>query len=146
MHCTENPLNTITHQRHQYFLTTKHTLHNLACYLIIEIVHSIIIIKHKRVYLLRFVLIAEYFPMVKILPTLGASAVVMALQLCDHVSLAGFGYDMQHPEARLHYYEGIRMDAMKAQVCLCSITARILYRLFFCLIYGWFKLSRWCMM
>lgn len=51
-----------------------------------------------------------------ILPTLGASAVVMALQLCDHVSLAGFGYDMQHPEARLHYYEGIRMDAMKAQV------------------------------
>lgn len=49
-------------------------------------------------------------------PTLGASAVVMALQLCDHVSLAGFGYDMQHPEARLHYYEEIRMDAMKAQV------------------------------
>ncbi|KAK2824283.1 hypothetical protein Q5P01_021458 [Channa striata] len=49
-------------------------------------------------------------------PTLGASAVVMALQLCDHVSLAGFGYDMQHPEARLHYYETIRMDAMKAQV------------------------------
>lgn len=49
-------------------------------------------------------------------PTLGASAVVMALQLCDQVSLAGFGYDMQHPEARLHYYETIRMDAMKAQV------------------------------
>lgn len=49
-------------------------------------------------------------------PTLGASAVVMALQFCDHVSLAGFGYDMQHPEARLHYYEEIRMDAMKAQV------------------------------
>jgi len=51
-------------------------------------------------------------------PTLGASAVVMALQLCDQVSLAGFGYDMQHPEARLHYYETIRMDAMKAQVSL----------------------------
>lgn len=49
-------------------------------------------------------------------PTLGASAVVMALQLCDQISLAGFGYDMQHPEARLHYYETIRMDAMKAQV------------------------------
>uniref|UniRef100_UPI0037E98133 ST3 beta-galactoside alpha-2,3-sialyltransferase 7 n=1 Tax=Semicossyphus pulcher TaxID=241346 RepID=UPI0037E98133 len=49
-------------------------------------------------------------------PTLGASAVVMALQLCDQVSLAGFGYDMQHPEARLHYYEAIHMDAMKAQV------------------------------
>ena len=51
-------------------------------------------------------------------PTLGASAVVLALQLCDQVSLAGFGYDMQHPEARLHYYETIRMDAMKAQVSL----------------------------
>ncbi len=51
-------------------------------------------------------------------PTLGASAVVMALQLCDQVSLAGFGYDMQHPEARLHYYETIRMSAMKAQVSL----------------------------
>ncbi|XP_070696886.1 ST3 beta-galactoside alpha-2,3-sialyltransferase 7 [Pempheris klunzingeri] len=50
------------------------------------------------------------------LPTLGASAVVMALQLCDQISLAGFGYDMQHPEARLHYYEAIRMAAMKAQV------------------------------
>lgn len=40
----------------------------------------------------------------------------MALQLCDQVSLAGFGYDMQHPEARLHYYETIRMAAMKGQV------------------------------
>lgn len=50
------------------------------------------------------------------IPTLGASAVVMALQLCDQVSLAGFGYDMQHPETRLHYYETLRMGAMKAQV------------------------------
>ncbi|KAM8860105.1 ST3 beta-galactoside alpha-2,3-sialyltransferase 7 isoform 1-T2 [Spinachia spinachia] len=49
-------------------------------------------------------------------PTLGASALVMALQLCDQVSLAGFGYEMQHPGARLHYYESIRMEAMKAQV------------------------------
>ncbi|CAJ1067632.1 lactosylceramide alpha-2%2C3-sialyltransferase-like isoform X1 [Xyrichtys novacula] len=49
-------------------------------------------------------------------PTIGASAVVLALQLCDQVSLAGFGYDMQHPEARLHYYEAVRMDTMKVQV------------------------------
>ncbi|XP_067092896.1 ST3 beta-galactoside alpha-2,3-sialyltransferase 7 [Osmerus mordax] len=49
-------------------------------------------------------------------PTLGASAVVMALQLCDQVSLAGFGYDLQQPGARLHYYESLRMDAIKAQV------------------------------
>lgn len=49
-------------------------------------------------------------------PTLGASAVVMALQVCDQVSLAGFGYDMQHPHSQLHYYEAVPMDAMKAQV------------------------------
>ncbi|XP_014887647.1 ST3 beta-galactoside alpha-2,3-sialyltransferase 7 [Poecilia latipinna] len=49
-------------------------------------------------------------------PTLGASAVVMALQMCDHVSLAGFGYDMQHPGSRLHYYGATRMGSMKAQV------------------------------
>ncbi|KAM8851688.1 ST3 beta-galactoside alpha-2,3-sialyltransferase 7 isoform 2-T2 [Synchiropus picturatus] len=52
----------------------------------------------------------------QMLPTLGASAVVMALQLCDQVSLAGFGYNMQQPQTRLHYYETIRMGAMKAQV------------------------------
>ncbi|XP_024002084.2 ST3 beta-galactoside alpha-2,3-sialyltransferase 7 [Salvelinus sp. IW2-2015] len=52
----------------------------------------------------------------KVVPTLGASAVVMALQLCDEVSLAGFGYDLQHPGARLHYYESLCMDAIKAQV------------------------------
>lgn len=50
------------------------------------------------------------------LPTLGASAVVMALQLCDEVSLAGFGYDLKHPDAPLHYYESLRMDAMRSQV------------------------------
>lgn len=49
-------------------------------------------------------------------PTLGASAVVLALQVCDQVSLAGFGYDMQRPQSRLHYYETLPMDAMKAQV------------------------------
>ncbi|CAB1338492.1 unnamed protein product [Coregonus sp. 'balchen'] len=52
----------------------------------------------------------------KLIPTIGASAVVMALQLCDEVSLAGFGYDLQHPSARLHYYERLCMDAMMAQV------------------------------
>lgn len=49
-------------------------------------------------------------------PTLGASAAVLALQVCDQVSLAGFGYDMQRPQSRLHYYEALPMDAMKAQV------------------------------
>ncbi|KAL7890035.1 hypothetical protein AOLI_G00022930 [Acnodon oligacanthus] len=52
----------------------------------------------------------------EIVPTLGISAVVLALQLCDEVSLAGFGYDLQQPGAPLHYYETLRMDAMKTQV------------------------------
>uniref|UniRef100_A0A672QPZ7 Lactosylceramide alpha-2,3-sialyltransferase n=1 Tax=Sinocyclocheilus grahami TaxID=75366 RepID=A0A672QPZ7_SINGR len=33
----------------------------------------------------------------KLVPALGITAVVLALQVCDEVSLAGFGYDMQHP-------------------------------------------------
>ncbi|XP_062375374.1 ST3 beta-galactoside alpha-2,3-sialyltransferase 7 [Sardina pilchardus] len=49
-------------------------------------------------------------------PTLGACATVLALQVCDEVSLAGFGYDLQHPAARLHYYESLRMGAMETQV------------------------------
>ncbi|XP_026045966.1 ST3 beta-galactoside alpha-2,3-sialyltransferase 7 [Astatotilapia calliptera] len=61
-----------------------------------------------------------------ILPTIGATGVVMALQMCDQVSLAGFGYDMQHPEARLHYYEAIRMDTMKSQV-VHDVTAEKLF-------------------
>ncbi|XP_052007614.1 lactosylceramide alpha-2,3-sialyltransferase-like [Xyrauchen texanus] len=52
----------------------------------------------------------------KMVPTLGIIAVVLALQVCDEVSLAGFRYDLQHPGALLHYYESIRMDAMKTQV------------------------------
>lgn len=49
-------------------------------------------------------------------PTLGITAVVLALQVCDEVSIAGFGYDLQHPGAMLHYYGSLRMDAMRAQV------------------------------
>ncbi|XP_066535334.1 lactosylceramide alpha-2,3-sialyltransferase-like [Hoplias malabaricus] len=52
----------------------------------------------------------------KTVPTLGISAVVLALQLCDEVSLAGFGYDLQQPGALLHYYETLRMDAMTTQI------------------------------
>ncbi|XP_023678378.2 ST3 beta-galactoside alpha-2,3-sialyltransferase 7 isoform X1 [Paramormyrops kingsleyae] len=52
----------------------------------------------------------------KTVPTLGASAVMVALQLCDTVSLAGFGYDLQHPRTALHYYESLHTDAMQAQL------------------------------
>ncbi|KAL0964638.1 hypothetical protein UPYG_G00326870 [Umbra pygmaea] len=62
----------------------------------------------------------------KTVPTLGASAVVMALQLCDEVSVAGFGYDLQHPGSRLHYYENLHMDAIKSQV-LHDVSAEKLF-------------------
>ncbi|KAM9477138.1 ST3 beta-galactoside alpha-2,3-sialyltransferase 7 [Clarias gariepinus] len=52
----------------------------------------------------------------KLVPTLGLIGVVLALQLCDEVSLAGFGYDFQHPGSLLHYYGTVRMDHMMAQV------------------------------
>ncbi|TRY57823.1 hypothetical protein DNTS_022739 [Danionella cerebrum] len=52
----------------------------------------------------------------KMVPTLGITAMVLALQLCDEVSIAGFGYDLQHPGAPLHYYGSLRMDAMMSQV------------------------------
>ncbi|XP_042199363.1 lactosylceramide alpha-2,3-sialyltransferase isoform X1 [Callorhinchus milii] len=49
------------------------------------------------------------------IPTLGVSAVVLATHLCDEVSLAGFGYNLGEPDTPLHYYENVRMEAMKAQ-------------------------------
>jgi len=37
----------------------------------------------------------------------------MALHNCDEVAVAGFGYDMSSPNAPLHYYENIKMSAIK---------------------------------
>lgn len=37
----------------------------------------------------------------------------MALHNCDEVAVAGFGYDMSAPHAPLHYYENIKMSAIK---------------------------------
>lgn len=37
----------------------------------------------------------------------------MALHNCDEVAVAGFGYNMSTPHAPLHYYEKIRMSAIK---------------------------------
>uniref|UniRef100_A0A8C8VK38 CMP-N-acetylneuraminate-beta-1,4-galactoside alpha-2,3-sialyltransferase n=1 Tax=Pelusios castaneus TaxID=367368 RepID=A0A8C8VK38_9SAUR len=47
------------------------------------------------------------------IPTLGSVAITMALHNCDEVAVAGFGYDMQSPNAPLHYYETIKMSAIK---------------------------------
>ncbi|KAK3573083.1 hypothetical protein QTP86_012265 [Hemibagrus guttatus] len=52
----------------------------------------------------------------KTVPTLGFTGMVLALQLCDEVSLAGFGYDFKHPGSMLHYYGSVRMNHMMAQV------------------------------
>ncbi|XP_013922845.1 PREDICTED: lactosylceramide alpha-2,3-sialyltransferase, partial [Thamnophis sirtalis] len=49
-------------------------------------------------------------------PTMGMLAVVLATHLCDEVSLAGFGYDLRHPDAPLHYYDSLCMMAMKWQI------------------------------
>ncbi|XP_037390975.1 ST3 beta-galactoside alpha-2,3-sialyltransferase 3a isoform X2 [Pygocentrus nattereri] len=47
------------------------------------------------------------------IPTLGTVAITMALHNCDEVAVAGFGYDMSSPRAPLHYYEKLRMSAIK---------------------------------
>ncbi|XP_045862398.1 CMP-N-acetylneuraminate-beta-1,4-galactoside alpha-2,3-sialyltransferase isoform X3 [Meles meles] len=49
------------------------------------------------------------------IPTLGSVAVTMALHGCDEVAVAGFGYDMSTPNAPLHYYETVRMAAIKEE-------------------------------
>ncbi|XP_034738150.1 ST3 beta-galactoside alpha-2,3-sialyltransferase 3a [Etheostoma cragini] len=47
------------------------------------------------------------------IPTLGTVAITMALHNCDEVAIAGFGYNMDTPNAPMHYYEKIRMSAIK---------------------------------
>uniref|UniRef100_A0A6I8P786 CMP-N-acetylneuraminate-beta-1,4-galactoside alpha-2,3-sialyltransferase n=1 Tax=Ornithorhynchus anatinus TaxID=9258 RepID=A0A6I8P786_ORNAN len=47
------------------------------------------------------------------IPTLGSVAITMALHNCDEVAVAGFGYDMNSPNTPLHYYEAIKMSAIK---------------------------------
>ncbi|XP_064927670.1 CMP-N-acetylneuraminate-beta-1,4-galactoside alpha-2,3-sialyltransferase isoform X5 [Columba livia] len=51
------------------------------------------------------------------IPTLGSVAITMALHNCDEVAVAGFGYDMSSPNAPLHYYENIKMSAIKERKC-----------------------------
>ncbi len=47
------------------------------------------------------------------IPTLGTVAITMALHNCDEVAVAGFGYDMNALHAPLHYYEKLKMSAIK---------------------------------
>lgn len=55
----------------------------------------------------------SFTPLFQNIPTLGAVAITMALHNCDEVAVAGFGYNMSTPHAPLHYYEKIRMSAIK---------------------------------
>ncbi|XP_074141752.1 lactosylceramide alpha-2,3-sialyltransferase isoform X1 [Sminthopsis crassicaudata] len=48
-------------------------------------------------------------------PTMGIIAVVLATHLCDEVSLAGFGYDLNQPKTPLHYFDNLCMAAMNEQ-------------------------------
>uniref|UniRef100_A0AAY4DKN4 CMP-N-acetylneuraminate-beta-1,4-galactoside alpha-2,3-sialyltransferase n=1 Tax=Denticeps clupeoides TaxID=299321 RepID=A0AAY4DKN4_9TELE len=47
------------------------------------------------------------------IPTLGTVAITMALHNCDEVAVAGFSYDLNYPHAPLHYYEKVKMSAIK---------------------------------
>ncbi|XP_032387187.1 ST3 beta-galactoside alpha-2,3-sialyltransferase 3b isoform X2 [Etheostoma spectabile] len=47
------------------------------------------------------------------IPTLGTVAITMALHNCDEVAVAGFGYNLNMPNTPLHYYEGVKMSAIK---------------------------------
>ncbi|KAI5628359.1 ST3 beta-galactoside alpha-2,3-sialyltransferase 3b isoform X2, partial [Silurus asotus] len=47
------------------------------------------------------------------IPTLGTVAITMALHNCDEVAVAGFGYDLNNPHSPLHYYEKLKMSAIK---------------------------------
>uniref|UniRef100_A0A8D1LS43 Lactosylceramide alpha-2,3-sialyltransferase n=1 Tax=Sus scrofa TaxID=9823 RepID=A0A8D1LS43_PIG len=51
----------------------------------------------------------------KNVPTIGVIAVVLATHLCDEVSLAGFGYDLNQPRTPLHYFDNLCMAAMNFQ-------------------------------
>uniref|UniRef100_A0A5F8AUB1 Lactosylceramide alpha-2,3-sialyltransferase n=1 Tax=Macaca mulatta TaxID=9544 RepID=A0A5F8AUB1_MACMU len=51
----------------------------------------------------------------KNVPTIGVIAVVLATHLCDEVSLAGFGYDLNQPRTPLHYFDNQCMAAMNFQ-------------------------------
>lgn len=48
----------------------------------------------------------------------------MALHNCDEVAVAGFGYDMNTPHAPLHYYETVKMSAIKEVSAEASLDER----------------------
>ena len=54
------------------------------------------------------------FPHAQNVPTTGFAAIMVALRLCDEVSVAGFGYNLKEPNSLLHYYsQGEKMSLIK---------------------------------
>ncbi|XP_063313714.1 lactosylceramide alpha-2,3-sialyltransferase [Pelobates fuscus] len=51
----------------------------------------------------------------KNIPTIGVTAIILATHLCDEVSFAGFGYDLNQPDITLHYFDNLCMNAMSRQ-------------------------------
>lgn len=60
------------------------------------------------------------------IPTLGTVAITMALHNCDEVAVAGFGYNLSNPHAALHYYEKLKMSAIKDVKALQSFSSLFL--------------------
>ncbi|XP_058539435.1 lactosylceramide alpha-2,3-sialyltransferase isoform X6 [Neofelis nebulosa] len=61
-------------------------------------------------------------------PTIGVIAVVLATHLCDEVSLAGFGYDLNQPKTPLHYFDNLCMAAMNFQT-MHNVTTETMFLL-----------------
>ncbi|CAH1242927.1 ST3GAL3 [Branchiostoma lanceolatum] len=49
----------------------------------------------------------------KNVPTLGSLAIIWAINYCDEVTVAGFGYDLSKPSVWLHYYKDVKMSTIK---------------------------------
>ncbi|XP_070563798.1 CMP-N-acetylneuraminate-beta-1,4-galactoside alpha-2,3-sialyltransferase-like [Ptychodera flava] len=46
----------------------------------------------------------------KNVPTMGTICIMAAMTVCDEVAVAGFGYNPNDPDSRVHYYEDMKMD------------------------------------
>ncbi|XP_035699296.1 CMP-N-acetylneuraminate-beta-1,4-galactoside alpha-2,3-sialyltransferase-like isoform X2 [Branchiostoma floridae] len=48
----------------------------------------------------------------KNVPTIGSLAIIWAINYCDEVTVAGFGYDLSQPTVWLHYYKDAKMSSI----------------------------------
>ncbi|XP_019621130.1 PREDICTED: CMP-N-acetylneuraminate-beta-1,4-galactoside alpha-2,3-sialyltransferase-like [Branchiostoma belcheri] len=48
----------------------------------------------------------------KNVPTMGSLGIIWAINYCDEVSVAGFGYDLSKPSVWLHYYKDVKMSTI----------------------------------